>query len=209
MSKICSYSSRFIRKLRSSPRLDDRLRTLAVLADLELQVLGGAPHDLAREFLLVLDVLLALALLDAIERRLRDEDVAAQDQLLHVAEEEREQQRADVRAVHVGVGHDDDLAVAQLGSVEIVLADPCADGGDQRADFLVAEHLVVARFLDVENLSLERQNGLEAAVAALLGGAAGRFALHQEQLATLRILLLAVGQLAGQDRRNRARLCAA
>ena len=107
-------------------------------------------------------------------------------------------QRADVRAVHVGVGHDDDLAVAQLGGVEIVLADARADGRDQRADFLVAQHLVVARLLDVENLSFERQNRLEAAVAPLLGGAAGGFTLHQEQLATFRVLLLAVGQLAGQ-----------
>ncbi len=37
-----------------------------------------------------------------------------------------------------------------------------------------------------------------APVAAGFGGAAGRFALDQEQLAALRILLLAVGQLAGQ-----------
>ena len=96
-------------------------------AVLHLQVLGGAAQNLAREFLVVLDVLLALALLDAIERRLRDEDVAALDQLLHVAEEERQQQRADVRAVHVRVGHDDDLAVAQLGEIEIVLADAGAD----------------------------------------------------------------------------------
>ena len=122
----------------------------------------------------------------------------ALDQLLHVAEEEREQQRADVRAVHVGVGHDDDLVVAQLGDVEIVQADAGADGRDHRADFLVPQHLVVARLLDVQDLALERQNRLIAPVAAALGGAAGRFALDQEQLAALRILLLAIGQLAGQ-----------
>ena len=38
------------------------------------------------------------------------------DQRLHVAEEEGQQQRADVAAVHVGVGHDDDLAVAAAWS---------------------------------------------------------------------------------------------
>ena len=64
-----------------------------------------------------------LALLDPVQRRLRDEHVAALDQLLHVPEEERQQQRADVRSVHVGVGHDDDLVVAQLGDVEIRQAD--------------------------------------------------------------------------------------
>ena len=96
--------------------------------DLERQILRGAAHDLPGEFLLVFDVLLALALLDAVERRLRDEDVPPQDELGHVPEEKRQQQRADVRAVHVGVRHDDDFAVAQLGDVEIFLADARAQG---------------------------------------------------------------------------------
>ncbi len=121
------------------------------------------------------------------------------DQLLHVPEEERQQQRADVRAVHIRVRHDDDLVVAQLGGVEIVFADARAHRRDQGADFLVAQHLVVARLLDVEDLALQRQNRLEAPVAALLGGAAGRFALHQEQFAAFRIALLAIGQLARQS----------
>jgi hypothetical protein len=42
---------------------------------------------------------------------------------LHVAEEESQQQRADVGAVHIGVGHDDDLWYSELGDVEVVLAD--------------------------------------------------------------------------------------
>jgi hypothetical protein len=40
--------------------------------------------------------------------------VALVDQLRHLPVEEREQQRADVGAVDVGVRHDDDLVVAQL-----------------------------------------------------------------------------------------------
>ena len=120
------------------------------------------------------------------------------DQLLHVPEEERQQQRADVRTVHVRIRHDDDLAVAQLGGVEIVLADARAHRGDQRADFLVTEHAVIARLLDVEDFALQRQDRLEAAVAALLGGAAGRFALDEEQFAAFRIAFLAIGQLARQ-----------
>jgi hypothetical protein len=55
-----------------------------------------------------------------VERRLRDVDVAALDQLRHLPVEERQQQRADVRAVDVGVGHDDDAVVAQLVEVELV-----------------------------------------------------------------------------------------
>ena len=158
---------------------------------------GALDHDLD-EFAVVLDVLLELALLDAVERRLRDVDVAALDELRHVAEEEGEQQGADVRAVDVGVGHQDDLAVAELGEVEVVFADAAAERRDHGADFFVAEHLVVAGFFDVEDLALERQDGLEAAIAALLGGAAGGLALDQVELAAVGVALGAVGELAGQ-----------
>ena len=60
------------------------------------------------------------------------------------------------------------------------------------------EHLVEAGLLDVQDLALDRQDRLEAPVAALLGRAAGRFALDDVELALRRIALLAVGQLAGQ-----------
>ena len=62
----------------------------------------------------------------------------------------------------------------------------------------MGQHLVRRRLLHVENLALQRQDGLEAAVAPLLGRAAGGLALHQVQLAILGVPLRAVGQLAGQ-----------
>ena len=68
----------------------------------------------------VLQVALLAPLLDLVERRLGDVDVAALDQLRHLAIEEREQQRADVAAVHVRVGHDDDAVIAQLLDLEVV-----------------------------------------------------------------------------------------
>ena len=46
----------------------------------------------------------------------------------------------------------------------------------------------------------KRQHGLVLAVAALLGGAAGRIALDDENLGLGRVALLAVGELAGQVR---------
>ena len=76
---------------------------------------GGALHHHLYVLTLVLDVLLEAALLDLEERRLRDVDVAALDEFRHVAEEEGEQQGADVRSVHVGIGHQDQLAVAKFG----------------------------------------------------------------------------------------------
>ena len=64
-----------------------------------------------------------LAELHLVERRLRDVDVAALHQHRHLPVEEGQQQGADVRAVHVGVGHDDDAVVAQLVGVEVFSAD--------------------------------------------------------------------------------------
>src|SRR2546429_2997923 len=61
--------------------------------------------------------------------------------------------------------------------------------------------LVVARFLDVEDFSFERQDGLVFAVAALLRRAARRLALDHKQFAARRIAFLAVRQLSRQPAR--------
>ena len=67
------------------------------------------------------------------------------DQRPHEAEQQRQQQGADVLAVDVGVRHQDDLVIAQLVDVE-VLADAGAEGGDQRLDLLVARTLSIRAF---------------------------------------------------------------
>ena len=78
-----------------------------------------------------------------------------------------------MRAVDIGVGHDDDLVVTELGEIELVVTDAGAERGDQRADLLARQHLVEAGPLDVEDLAAQRQHGLEGTVARLLGAAAG------------------------------------
>ena len=70
----------------------------------------------AQQFLavrVVAGVLRHVALGQAVERRQREEEVAVVDELRHLAEEEGHQERGDVRAVDIGVGHDDDALVAQ------------------------------------------------------------------------------------------------
>jgi len=106
-----------------------------------------------------------------------------------VAEEKREQQCPDVRTVHVGVRHQDDFGVTQFCWIKIVFADAGPQRRDHGADFFVPQHLVVACLLDVENLSFQRQDGLKAAVAALLSGAACGFTLDQKQLAAAGVAL--------------------
>src|SRR5437868_666782 len=52
--------------------------------------------------------------------------------------------------------------------------------------------------LDVQNLALEGQDGLEATIPSLLGRSPCRFTLDDVELAQSRIALLAVRELAGE-----------
>jgi hypothetical protein len=160
----------------------------------------------------VLEVLLFFSYLHLVQRWLCDVDVAALHQLGHLAVEEGQQQGADVGAVHVRVGHDDDAVVTQLVHVEVVrpalalgvvfvgvgFADAGAQGGDEGDDFVAGQQLFVAGFFHVQNLAAQGQDGLEFAVAALLGRAPGGVTLHQVDFAHGGVFFLAVGQFAWQ-----------
>ena len=164
----------------------------------EQHAVGAEVEEDFGQVLVGLDIFLAFAAGHLIERRLGDVDIAVLNELRHLAVEEGEQQRADMRAVHVGVGHDDDLMVARLFEVEVVEADAGSDGGDHGADFVVGEHFVEPRLLDIDHFSLHGKNGLVLALAPLLGGAARGVALHNEEFGASRVAAGAVGQLAGQ-----------
>jgi hypothetical protein len=177
------------------PRLGQLLR-LAVAVG-HVGVLDALAHEQVLEVRFLLDVLLAAVDLHGVQRRHGDVDETALDQRRHLPVEEGQDQRADVRAVDVGVGHDDHAVVAQLLEVELV-ADACPDRGDHRLDLRVREHLVDPVLLGVDHLAAQRQDRLEGAVARVHGRAAGGVALDEEQLGRGRIGDLAVGQLAGQ-----------
>src|SRR3546814_5574746 len=68
-----------------------------------------------------------------------------------------------------------------LRQVEIVMADAGAQRRDQGADFLRGQHLVEARAFDIEDLAAQRQHGLVGTMAALLGRAARRVTLDEEE----------------------------
>ena len=127
------------------------------------------------------------------------------DQRLHVAEKKGQQQGADVAAVHVGVGHQHRLAIAQAVDGKVV-AHAGAQGRNHGLDLVVAQDLVEPGALGVEDLAAQRQDGLEVPVAALFGRAAGAVALDDVQLAFGRVALGAVGQLAGQGEAFQRRL---
>src|SRR5437879_1730947 len=134
------------------------------------------------QLVVVLDVQLLLALLHLVQRRLRDVDVAALDQVGKLPVEERQQQSAYVAPVNISIGHENHAVIAQLGDVEVVAADATAQRGDERADFGGRQHFVEACPLDIQDLALERQDRLSPPVAALFGRTAGGIALHNEEL---------------------------
>ncbi len=89
------------------------------------------------------------------------------DEVEHLAIEEGKEQRANVGAVDVGVGHDDDFVVAAFGEVDF-FADADADGLNHAADFLVGEDFIFARFVGVDDFAAEGKDGLVFAEAATL-----------------------------------------
>ena len=84
--------------------------------------------------------------------------------------------------IDVRVRHDDNPTVAQLRDVEAAFvfaiailfrfADARADRRDHRLDLVVLEKLILARFLDVDELAANWQDRLITPIASLLGGAA-------------------------------------
>ena len=157
-------------------------------------------EDLAH-LIIIFDVFLALLALDLVERRLGNINVPPLDQLRHLAVEKCQQQGADVRSVHVSVGHDHDPMIAELldlkGVFPVHRPEPGADRGDHVADFVIIEHLIEARFFDIEQFAANREHRLELPVPALLGRATGGITFDDVQFAHFRILLRTIRELPG------------
>ena len=128
-------------------------------------------------------MLLALGL-ELVEGRLCHVDVAGLDHGLHVAVEERKEQDADVRTVDIGIGHDDDLVVARLVDVEL-LVDSRTNGRDERGDGVAREGAVLLHALHVEDLATQGEHCLDGAVTRHLGRATCGVTLDDEELGHL------------------------
>ena len=109
--------------------------------------------------------------------RLGEVDVATRDQVVHLTVEEAEQQGADVRAVDIGIRHDNDLVVTPLGDV-LVEADTAADRLDHALDFLVGQDFVLSALVGVNDLTTQRQDGLKITIATAFSTSAGRISFH-------------------------------
>ena len=111
-------------------------RKLRAFGEAEDDAFEALRDQIILKRLLVLEIDLRLAAANLIEWWLRDIEIPALDQFRHLPVEEGEQERADMRAVHVSVGHQHDLVVAQLVDVELVTANASAERHHQIANLL-------------------------------------------------------------------------
>ena len=124
--------------------------------------------------------------------------MALLNQLGHEPEQQREQQGRNVLAIHVSVGHEHDLAIAEFLNVELVV-NAGAQGSDNGLDLVVFQHLVQAGFFHIEDLAPQRQNRLIHGVPTTFGRTAGGVALHNVELGFGWVLGPAVRKLAGES----------
>ena len=174
-------------------------QTLVALHVVFIGIVAQLGHELV--FSLVVEQVLqdfsalGILLFQTVQRRLRDIDVAAADQVGHVAIEERQQQAANMRAVNIGIGHDDDAVVAS-GVAVVVFADIGPDRGNQAGNGVTGKRAMKARALHVEDFAAQGQDGLILAIASLLGRTTCGIALYNEDFGQRGVFARAVGKLA-------------
>ncbi len=92
-----------------------------------------------------------------VERGSSDVQIAILDNLWHIAEEECHNQCVDVRTIDVGIGHDDNLMIAQLlyvGFLAVfVSSDSYTESCVDIADFITFQSLVIHGFFHIQNLT--------------------------------------------------------
>src|SRR5690606_8366778 len=125
----------------------------------------------------------------------------------HLAIEEGHQQGGDMCAVNVGVGHDNDLLIAQI-LAPVFVAKAAAERLNEILQFLIGADFIVRGGGDVQDLAAKRQDRLRLPVASLLGGAAGAVALDNKELRSLASAFAAIGKLAGKAQAACRRLAA-
>ena len=115
-----------------------------------------------------------------------------------------------MRTVDIGIGHDDNLMIAQLADVWCLRVFFCSDGHAKRTenvgDFLIVENLMLHRLFNVKNLTAQRKDGLMHTVTAHLCRTACRVSLDDKQFAILCRVRLTVGQFARQSATAKRRL---
>ena len=136
-----------------------------------------------------------LVLVSALVKRWgSDVEVTFFDDFGHEAIEQRHDECVDVRTIDVGIGHDDNLVVAQLVDIGLsvvlsVYTKAHADALNDVHHRLSLEHSVPLNLFHVQDFSTQWQYGLRVSVASLLSRSTCGVTLHQEYLTIFRVFV--------------------
>ena len=150
------------------------------------------------EVLLVVAIGVVLAPLNFVQRRTCNIDVATLHKFALIAVEEGENQRSDVSAIHISIGHDHDTVIAKIADIKFFALNAQTESRNQGLNLSIFVDLGVIRLLNVENLAPQGKNRLIAAIAALFGRATSRITLNDVDLRFRGITGAAIGELAGK-----------
>jgi len=107
--------------------------------------------------------------------------MAAANKVRHLLEEKGDEQRRDMRPIHIRIGHDDDLLITQV-IITVVLTRPHTKRLNEIADLLVLGHLVRRRTCHVQDFSAQGKDCLRLPVSRLFGGPASGVTLNNKEL---------------------------
>ena len=110
----------------------------------------------------------------------------------HLTVKEGQQQCADMSTINISIGHENNTVIAQLFWLVFLLADTGTECCNQRCNLLRSNQLVETSLFNVEDLPLERQNGLKFTISPLFRRATGGIALDQIELTHRRVFFLAI-----------------
>ena len=126
-------------------------------------------------FLVGVTVVGLLLVAHAEQRRLQDVDMAVAHQVGIELEEESKHQQADMHAIDIGIGGDDDVVVAQVLNVFVNI-----ECGLQQVELLVLITYFLGHAQAVERLTAQTEHSLGLHVAALGDASRGGVALGDE-----------------------------
>ena len=114
------------------------------------------------------------------------------DDLGEVLEEKGNHEQTDVHAVHIGIGGNDNLIVAE--AIDALLD---VQSRLQEEELLVAVDCVSPKAKGVEGLTAKAEDGLSLGIAAFGNGARGRVALGDEYGTLLASDIVGIGEVNG------------
>ena len=133
---------------------------------------------------------LVLAVTDAEQRGLQNVEVLFLHEFREELQEERHHQKADVHAVHVGIGRDNHLVVAQV--LEPVFD---VEGRLQKVPFLVLVHDLLRKAVTVLRLTAQAEHRLGLGVTSRRDGTRCRITLGNEDHGLALERVLRVGEV--------------